>query len=194
MITEAEIHRYDAKWKLTNKAARGCYLSKLFYVSEGRSFFSRDRPESCVDVSAFYQTLDSAKAYAELLQGPKSDHCIEEVPALVFRITSWCLVVTEIHTAFPFESFIENIPDSQTISDIAVFFSPRRYNTLQRFFSIYRELERPLSFRSLDSPPANDKMRRWHQHAQTHRPVLEIKYAEALTNRLQCWIDPENPQ
>ena len=189
MITEFEMHRYDARWTLSKRAARGCYLSKLFYVSDGRNFSRSDRQEMCVDVSAFYQTLDSAKAYAEQLQGPKS---IEEVPALVFQITSWCLVVTEIHTAFPFESFMEDFPSSQIISNIAIFFSPKRFITLQRFFSVFPDFDGSLSFRTFDSSPANDKKRRWHEHAQTHRPV-EIKYAKALTSRLNRWIEPKNP-
>ncbi len=188
MITEFKIQSYDPQWTISKRAARGCYLSKLLYVSDGSGIYSRDCPECYVGDNAFHQTVDSAKAYASCLENRGTPCYIDEVPALVFHISSWCFVVTEINTAFPFEYFLENKPMSKSIEDIALYFSPRRMNTLQRLFGVYNEFTRPATFRSFCSNKITRNGKRdWHQQSSNIH-AIEIKYAEMNVNRLHRWI------
>lgn len=187
MNTEFKLRSYDTVWNLNKRRVRGCYLSKLYFISDGQTMYSRDGIEQYADDGAFHQSLESAKNYAERIKDKTIPYYIDEIPALVFQLTSWCLIITEINTSFPFDHYFENYPESCTVSGIASYFAPRRFNTIRQFFGVCREFDRPTSFRSYHSMPQNHAQLKWVINPIDKKPV-ETKYAEATVKRLNLWV------
>ena len=181
------MNSYDSESPFGQEIVLKCHITKIHYVSYGRNAYNWTWSSIYYGDGAFHRHIESAQDHAQQKRVQGSRFYIDEIPALAFAFKYRHLIVTEINTYIPFEKYLQGLPKSHMVSDIASYFHPWRENTIHKFVLPNSDSKPNLPYRRFHSTPKNKSLLRWIERGPSI-PPLDLKYAEATAARFNRWL------
>ena len=130
---------------MQKRRLRACQLAKLYYLVRGRNAWHNLRSNVYLTDRSFHLSLQDAKTEAERLRKQGSTWTIKELPACAFHSRKRTLLVTEINTPRPLESFCGASAGlhGSSLFSVAVCFSPPKPNSILRFLTPFIDFPEP---------------------------------------------------